>query len=305
MGGRWKDLISNIKVWKRGDQRAPHKPLLTLLLLARAQRGESAFVSFSEIHEKLTEALRNFGPQRKSYHPEFPFWYLKNDGFWTVRDADSLPYRTGKSSPTKGTLLAREVVGEVPKDLWSELESSPSLIPQLALILLNEHWPPSLHQDLVDFLGINLSAPDAASDTLMQMVKRNPRSPEFRVEVLRAYERRCAVCGYDARIGDALFGLEAAHIKWHAYGGADVVPNGLALCSLHHIAFDRGAIGIDDDLRVRVSQDVTGGDEVSRFLVDFNGAPLREPQDNALIPAAEFLNWHHKWVFRSPQRRVG
>ena len=105
-------------------------------------------------------------------------------------------------------------------------------------------------------------------------------------------------------MGDSLFGLEAAHIKWHAYGGKDTVPNGLALCSLHHVAFDRGAIGLDEELRVRISQDVVGGDEVSRFLVDFNGVSLKEPQDKSLIPAPEFLAWHRKRVFRTPERRL-
>ena len=294
MSNRWEELIRNIKVWKRGDQRAPHKPLLTLLLLARAQQGEASSLAFSEIYEKLESALRAFGPIRKTYHPEFPFWYLKNDGFWSVKDADEIPYRSGKSQPTKKGLLAHEAVGEVDEELWEELERKPDLIPQLSSILLEEHWPASLHQDIIDFIGLNMA----------QASLRRARNPEFRLEVLRAYERRCSICGYDARLGDSLFGLEAAHIKWHAYGGADTVPNGLALCSLHHVAFDRGAIGLDDELRVRISQDVVGGDEVSRFLVDFNGAQLKEPQDKSLNPAPEFLAWHRKWVFRTPERRL-
>ena len=38
-----------------------------------------------------------------------------------------------------------------------------------------------------------------------------------------------------------VFGLEAAHITWHAGDGPDLVPNGLVLCTLHHKALDRGA----------------------------------------------------------------
>ena len=36
-------------------------------------------------------------------------------------------------------------------------------------------------------------------------------------------------------------GIEAAHIKWHQAGGPDTEDNGLALCTLHHKRFDRGA----------------------------------------------------------------
>ena len=41
------------------------------------------------------------------------------------------------------------------------------------------------------------------------------------------------------------WGWEAAHIQWHSHGGPDQVANGLALCTFHHGAFDRGAIGLD------------------------------------------------------------
>jgi len=37
----WEELVANLNVWKRGSQAAPHKPLLTLMLLARDQRDNS------------------------------------------------------------------------------------------------------------------------------------------------------------------------------------------------------------------------------------------------------------------------
>jgi predicted restriction endonuclease len=33
------------------------------------------------IVEKLTHLLKEFGPRRLTYHPEFPFCYLQTDGF--------------------------------------------------------------------------------------------------------------------------------------------------------------------------------------------------------------------------------
>ena len=38
--------------------------------------------------------------------------------------------------------------------------------------------------------------------------------------------------------------MTAAHIKWFQARGQDVVPNGLALCSLHHKIFDLGAFTV-------------------------------------------------------------
>jgi len=50
--------------------------------------------------------------------------------------------------------------------------------------------------------------------------------------VLRAYEYRCAVCGFDVRLGSVSIALDAAHIRWHQAGGPETESNGLALCVL-------------------------------------------------------------------------
>jgi len=70
---------------------------------------------------------------------------------------------------------------------------------------------------------------------------RKKRDPAFRQKVLKAYEWRCAVCGFDVKLGTVAIALDAAHIRWHQAGGPDVENNGLALCVLHHKTFDLGA----------------------------------------------------------------
>ena len=69
--------------------------------------------------------------------------------------------------------------------------------------------------------------------------QRRRRSTTFRVDVLAAYEYRCAVCGYDGRLGTDSVGLDAAHIRWWAFEGPDELDNALCLCVLHHKLFDR------------------------------------------------------------------
>lgn len=293
----WETLVSQLNTWKRGSQLAPHKPLLTLLLLARARAGNPNTLSFEEVNVPLTQLLREFGPPRKSHHPEFPFWYLQNDGFWHVHDRAEFehPLRTrkGKSQPTRRSLLHHHAVGEVPQLLWKQLQVTPGLIDRLATQLLDQFWPQSVHNDILQAVGLDLAT---------ETVTRRKRDPNFRHQVLRAYERKCAVCGYDARLGDTLFGLEAAHIKWHQYQGPDVVPNGLALCSLHHKAFDLGAITLTQDHHILVSQDVVGHDTTEATIISFSHARMRRPQSSADKPAGQFINWHHKNRFRWPER---
>jgi putative restriction endonuclease len=77
-------LFDGLNTWRQGDQRPPHKPLLVLSALGRWQQGK-AEVTFLEAEPDLTALLREFGPPRKSDHPEQPFWRLKNDGVWSVQ----------------------------------------------------------------------------------------------------------------------------------------------------------------------------------------------------------------------------
>ena len=123
-------------------------------------------------------------------------------------------------------------------------------------------------------------------------------APEFRRAVLTAYERRCAICDFDVRLDDDLLGLDAAHIKWHAAGGPDRVPNGLALCKLHHHALDRGAIGLNPaanlGFTLLVSQELSGTSEDFQRLVDAGGRPLRQPQDDSQLPNPAFVAWHRR-----------
>ena len=100
----------------------------------------------------------------------------------------------------------------------------------------------------------------------------------MREMVLTAYEDRCAFCGYDGMIGAAPVGLEAAHVRWWAYGGPDDVDNGLCLCSLHHKLFDKGVLGIGDGHRILVSQSFVGrGPAALGQVIALAGRPLIGP----------------------------
>src|SRR5262245_66063377 len=90
--------FDDLTVWRQGDRRAPHKPLLVLYALGRWQRGLTD-VSFREAEKDLKQLLREFGPPRKSDHPEYPFWRLRNDEVWTVRAPAGLILRASHTDP--------------------------------------------------------------------------------------------------------------------------------------------------------------------------------------------------------------
>lgn len=288
--------FAGVTLWKRGTERAPHKPLLLLLALARLQRGEDRLMRFADIEDPMRRLLDDFGPPRKRSHPEYPFWRLQRDGkLWELPEREQVTAelaarkRQGDASPA--ILRKHRVRAGLSEEVHRYLGARPELVHRIAGMLLHDNFPASLHEDILDAVGMPWVVLD-----------RRRRDSTFRDTILRIYERRCAVCRYDGRLHTSEFGLEAAHVKWHAAGGPDQPDNGLALCTMHHKAFDRGAMGIDDDHRILISEHVTGGDAVRQWLIDFAGKPLAAPQPRQPRPALDFIRWHRTQVFRDPAR---
>ena len=121
----------------------------------------------------------------------------------------------------------------------------------------------------------------------------------FRSRVLSAYDTTCAVC----RLQRHRVLIDAAHILPDSTpGGIPSVPNALALCKLHHAAFDADLIGISPDLRVEVRRDIreeADGPMLLHGLQNLHGSPLRKlPHRRQLYPDPEFLE-ERFWRFRS------
>lgn len=288
------DQIEKLNVWSRRGERAPHKPLLLLLALGRLSRGE-ATLPFSECEPQLTDLLREFGPGRQAYHPEYPFWRLQNDGLWVVSSTRPLASRRSNTDPPKSELRSGEAVGSFPEAIRERLLGDPSLVSEVAERLLAAHFPESLHPDILDAVGLSLGRATAT---------RRARDPRFRARVLVAYEYRCALCGLDLRIGGVTIALEAAHIRWHQAGGPDTEANGIALCSLHHKVFDLGAFTVRLDHRVLVSEHAHGAGQFEQVLLRHHGEPIRLPVRPQHLPSPEHLGWHQREVFKGDGRPV-
>ena len=111
----------------------------------------------------------------------------------------------------------------------------------------------------------------------------------FRVQVLDAYGRACAVTGEHS-----LPVLEAAHIKPYAFGGVHDVTNGLVLRSDLHRLFDRGYITIDEDNRLLVGDLLKADYENGRSYYGLKGTPLALPEQPSHRPSHEALAWHRE-----------
>jgi len=291
------DRFAGVTMWKANGQRAPHKPLLILWSLARLQRGESRLMPYSELNGPFRNLLRDFGPSRKSYHPEYPFWHLQSDGLWVIPERAALDRdlasRRRQNNPPKSVLIRERAHGGFPESLEACLRSDPQLISRIAQRILDDNFPPSIHEDILDAIG-------------MQWVQvpspRRPRDPNFRDMILRVYEHRCAICGWDGMLGNTVLAIEAAHVRWHSAGGSDTAENGLCLCTFHHKAFDRGAITLSDDFSLQVSQHFRGSRGIEEMVLQYLGKTIRPPQFGEPLPSSTNLSWHRREVFREPAR---
>lgn len=186
-----KGLFGNINVWKRGSERAPHKPLLLLYALGKCSREDPRAIPFSEVDPALQKLLQEFGPSKKAYYPEYPFWWLQSDGLWELSETESLERRKGHADPKKSELLRHNVTGGFPEPIYNLLCQDNQLIAEITRSILEQSFPASIHDDLLEAVGLGLG---------VRVVTRAKRDPDFRDRVMRAYEYRCAVCGFDVRL---------------------------------------------------------------------------------------------------------
>ena len=271
---------------------APHKPLLLLYALGQLSEGQDV-VAYRDVDRGLRRLLQDFGPRRQQKRPNDPFWRLQNDDLWNVRSDVPLSSRRRDGTPPIEELKSKRATGSFAPDVKEVLLADRRNLVSMARKLLEDYFPATLHEDILNEVGLSL---EGAGDP-------PKRSSDFRLRVLRAYEYRCCVCGFDMRLGEKLAGIEAAHIMWHTAKGPDKESNGLALCVLHHKAFDLGAFTVGVDLRTIVcSQELSGSK--TDWVLGYHGLDLRAPQSTSYFPERKYVEWHQNKVFRSPPRDI-
>jgi len=139
--------------------------------------------------------------------------------------------------------------------------------------------------------GASLGGPrlgaDAEGDPLVRAyatraMKQRLHQRGFRERVLAAYHEQCAMCRLRHRKL-----LDAAHIVPDSEGGPPEVPNGIALCKIHHAAFEVHVLGVrPDDHCIHVRPDV-----------------LREIDGPMLQHGLQELQGQKLWVPRTPGKR--
>lgn len=288
------DKFKQITVWKSGGKRAPHKPLLVLYAIGYMLRNRSRLIPYEEIERGLKELLMAFGPSTISLRAEYPFWRLQHDNLWEIENSERFRL-TSSGDPYRTELIKFGACGGFKGSVFEVLKESKQTLKKVIEIILYDNFPDSIHEDILQAVGIDLENLDTKSK----------RDPLFRNKILRAYENRCAVCGFDVCIDYYPIALEAAHIKWHQAGGPDEEHNGIALCTMHHKLFDRGAFTLSDTMEILVSDRANGSQGFNEWLMNFHGKKIKHPQRTVYLPHQEFVEWHVRQVFQGDYRELG
>ena len=131
-----------------------------------------------------------------------------------------------------------------------------------------------------------------ARERVNQLTNRAVRDRNFRKNVLRA----CAITGLRLINGGGRAEVEAAHIRPVEHDGPDIVSNGLALSGTAHWMFDRGLVGLADDLTILVSRQSNDIEAVTS-MINSSGKIL-VPDRLANRPRTEFVTWHRENCFK-------
>lgn len=154
-----------------------------------------------------------------------------------------------------------------------------------------------------DLLGRIAAEPDEANEQEIEQAvaaprrwavtqtKRALRALDFGERVLTSYRNRCAMCGIQLGL------LDAAHILPVADpNSTDETANGIALCTLHHRAYDRSLVTFDAEYEIHMNEeriqdlrDARLDGRLRAFREDLR-AVIFLPPERANRPRAEYVD---------------
>jgi len=134
------------------------------------------------------------------------------------------------------------------------------------------------------------------------LTRRRLHQVAFRERILEAYRNQCALCTLRHREL-----LEAAHIVPDSEEtGEPVITNGIALCNLHHKAYDALFLSIRPDYVVEIRPDVLGeedGPVLRHALQGMHGKKVEVPRRQAHRPDPNRLEVRHARFLQAAQAR--
>lgn len=294
------ETFSRFADFRRGkdsEKYKPHKPLLVLLALKALQETGTSAIKWNDAKPKLVELIREFN-NVDSVKPHDPFYRLTKDasnlgGLWHVDVAMNDRDYTSKLSTFNPT-------GRFPQDLEQELLSDSQLANQIIRQIVEMQFEEEEYDQVLNAFGFtkdiifNSEATPVLIEFENKLEKR--RKSSWPKQILEMWDFSCAFCGYGGYLDKDAVGLDAAHIRSFKKDGPDETDNGLALCVLHHRLFDRGVLGLTDNLEISISKRFRPVAEYEDHFASLIGKIIRPV--GPIEPNLTHIRWHRDLIFK-------
>lgn len=241
---------------------------------------------------------------------KLPDW-LAWDCFGTANGCDSLAEMRDRIGVIRERIGYREA--EAPRNIGCILVVRPTFFPPDRWVPQPRDWPVRTqsskrydlskgegarvwrqcleHAEMGDLPDLAVAAGSARFGA-PQIVEPRLGQGTFRVAVLEAYGRACAVTEEHS-----LPALEAAHIRRFSEDGPHDVRNGLLLRADLRRLFDKGYMTVTQELKIEVSGRLKEDYANGHSYYPMRGYRVHVPDTEAERPAREFLRWHNEKVF--------
>jgi hypothetical protein len=148
--------------------------------------------------------------------------------------------------------------------------------------------------ELNEIFKMSIQLPPSLTDeTMIEDVRRKRRDLAFGHQIKKLYGNACVVCSKKRFDSSGSPEVEAAHIYPKSKNGSDDLRNGIALCKLHHWAFDGGLFSVADDYTIMIYDEVVGDDNYEEIF-KYKGKQIRLPADGRFKPHKIFLYAHRR-----------
>jgi putative restriction endonuclease len=287
----WLAKLGHLKI-DRSKGPAPHKPLLLLVVLELAEKGElpAELLPLSPALAFRFATFWTIVAHRRRQRPDvrLPFFHLQSDGVWQPLDERGEP-----ATDRKRAIQAKLDPGFV------AFACDPVAREQARRRLIARYFEPKERIELYALVGLPAPTEDEmAAEAQAERPGRlrgKGREARFRLDVVPAYGYTCALTGLRVTTIEGATIIDAAHIHQFAHSGNNELQNGIALCKNAHWLFDGGLWSLDDDYRVIVANERFDEDAPDQKpLAAYAGERIRLPKDEGLWPDRKHLAWHRE-----------
>jgi putative restriction endonuclease len=288
--------LARLNVDRAPGDPAPHKPLLLLVTLELAERGELP----EELLPLTPELAFRFCTywtivaRRRKQRPDvrYPFYHLKSDGCWSPLTESGAP-ATDRSQARFGRMAPDFVAFAL----------DPVSREEARRLLIARYFPAQERANLYALVGLPVPTDEqVAKDAEYkppEEAQKQGREARFRLTVVGAYGYTCALTRYRLTTVSGGSIVDAAHIHQFADSRNNDPRNGIALSKNAHWLFDNGLWTLTDDYRVivAVGQFTEAGSD-PLLLRPYHGQRLLLPADPGLHPNPLHLAWHRRTKFK-------